>query len=125
MFKNNHAFSGYSTDSIPKTREFYGKTLGLDASEEDGSVSLKFPGGQTVMIYEKPNHQPATYTALNIEVDDIDQAVDRLTAAGVSMEHYPSDLGLNQDAKGIMRGDPTMAWFKDPAGNILSVIEAS
>jgi predicted enzyme related to lactoylglutathione lyase len=125
MFTRNHAFSGFSTDSIPKAREFYGKTLGLDATEENGVVHLKFPGGQTVFIYEKPNHQPASYTTLNIQVDDVDSAVDRLTAAGVKMERYPSEMGLNQDSKGIMRGNgPTIAWFKDPAGNILSVIEA-
>jgi hypothetical protein len=89
-----------------------------------GVLNLKFPGGQSVFIYPKPDHQPATYTALNIEVDNVDRAVDELTAAGVQMERCPAAMGLNQDAKGIMRGNgPTIAWFKDPAGNILSVIE--
>jgi catechol 2,3-dioxygenase-like lactoylglutathione lyase family enzyme len=121
MFQNNHAFSGFSTNNLPKTKEFYGKTLGLNVSEVMGSVEVKFPGGQHVFIYPKDDHKPASYTTLNIEVDDVERAVDQLTAAGVSMERYPE---FNQDAKGIMRGNgPTIAWFKDPAGNILSVIE--
>jgi predicted enzyme related to lactoylglutathione lyase len=126
MFQKNHALSGFSTDSVPKAKEFYGKTLGLMVSEVMDSVQVKLPGGQTVFIYPKPNHKPASYTTLNIEVDDVDRAGDQLTAAGVTMERYPADQGFNQDAKGIMRGNgPTIAWFKDPAGNILSVIESA
>jgi predicted enzyme related to lactoylglutathione lyase len=126
MFKKNHAFSGFSTNDIGKAKEFYGKTLGLNVTEEMGALGLKFSGGQSVFIYPKENHQPATYTALNIEVDDVDRAVDQLNAAGITMERYPASQGFNQDAKGIMRGNgPTIAWFKDPAGNIVSVIESA
>jgi catechol 2,3-dioxygenase-like lactoylglutathione lyase family enzyme len=123
MLSNHHAFSGYSTNDIPAAKEFYAGTLGLDVSEENGMLTLKFPGGHTVLIYPKgDDHQPATFTVLNFEVDDIDAAVDRLTGAGVQMEHYGE--GAGQDEKGIARAyPPPIAWFKDPAGNILSVIE--
>jgi catechol 2,3-dioxygenase-like lactoylglutathione lyase family enzyme len=124
MFSNTSAFSGYSTDDIPAARQFYGDTLGLDVSEENGMLSLKFPGGHTVLIYPKDDHQPATFTVLNLEVDDVDAAVDRLTGAGIQMEHYGEDAG--QDERGIAREwGPPIAWFKDPAGNILSVIQAA
>jgi catechol 2,3-dioxygenase-like lactoylglutathione lyase family enzyme len=122
MLSDSHAFSGFSSNDIPAEKEFYGGTLGLDVSEENGMLTLKFPGGHTVLIYPKEDHQPATYTALNFEVDDVDAAVDRLTAAGVTFERYGE--GANQDERGISRGyGPPIAWFKDPAGNILSVIE--
>ena len=121
MLGGNRAFSGFSTNDIPAAKAFYGRTLGLDVSEEDGMLTLKFPGGHAVLIYPKDDHRPATYTALNFEVDDIDDAVERLGAAGVTFERYP---GSDQDERGIMRGNgPPIAWFKDPAGNILSVIE--
>ena len=123
MLRDRHAFSGFSTNDIDAAREFYGGTLGLDVSEDMGMLTLKFPGGHTVLIYPKDDHQPATYTTLNIEVDDIDRAVDDLVAAGVSFEHYGEEAG--QDAKGIAREyGPPIAWFKDPAGNIISVIQA-
>ena len=123
MLSNRHAFSGFSTDDIPKAKEFYGTTLGIDVSEENGMLTLKFPGGHTVLIYPKDDHEPATFTVLNFPVEDIDAVVDRLTAAGVTMERYE---GFDQDEKGIARSDgegPTIAWFKDPAGNILSVLQ--
>ena len=122
MFTNRPAFSGFSTDDIPKAKQFYGQTVGLDVTEENGMLSMKFPGGHRVLIYPKDDHQAATFTVLNIEVDDIDGAVDKLTAAGVTMEHYGEDAG--QDDRGIAREyGPPIAWFKDPAGNILSVIK--
>ena len=126
MLKDSHAFSGYSTDDIPKAKEFYQGTLGLDVTEENGMLTLKFPGGQTVLIYPKGDaHQPATFTVLNFAVDDFDSTVDRLVATGVTFERYDDEFG--QDERGIARGDegPPIAWFKDPAGNILSVLEES
>ena len=123
MFKDSHAFSGFSVDDIPKAKAFYGGTLGLDVadSSEMGLLELRLAGGATVIVYPKQNHEPATFTILNFPVADVEKAVDRLNAAGVQMERYP---GLEADAKGIARGNgPTIAWFKDPAGNILSVLE--
>jgi catechol 2,3-dioxygenase-like lactoylglutathione lyase family enzyme len=123
IIKNSRAFSGFSTNDIPKAKEFYGTTLGLDVTEENGMLTLKFPGGHTVIIYPKgDDHRPATFTVLNLQVDDIDRAVDELTAAGVTFERYGEDAG--QDERGIARAyPPPIAWFKDPAGNILSVIQ--
>lgn len=122
MFKDRHAFSGFSADDIPAAKEFYAQTLGLDVSEDNGMLTLKFTGGQTVLVYPKDDHEPATFTVLNIQVDDIDRAVDGLAAAGVTLEHYGE--GFGQDERGVMRDQgPSIAWFKDPAGNILSVIE--
>jgi catechol 2,3-dioxygenase-like lactoylglutathione lyase family enzyme len=125
MLKDSLAFSGFSTDDIPHAREFYEGTLGLHVTEENGMLTLKFPGGQTVLIYPKGEaHQPATFTVLNFPVDDIDATVDKLIAAGVTFEHYGEEAG--QDERGISRGyGPPIAWFKDPAGNILSVLEES
>ena len=124
MLGDSHAFSGFSTDDVARAKEFYGGTLGLDATEENGMLTLKFPNGQSVVIYPKgDDHQPATFTVLNFPVDDIDAAVDRLVAAGVTFERYGGDFG--QDERGIARDDygPPIAWFKDPAGNILSLLE--
>lgn len=122
MLTDRPAFSGFSTDDIPKAKEFYSQTLGLDVTEENGMLTLKFPGGHTVLIYPKDDHQPATFTVLNIQVDDIDAAVDKLTGGGITMEHYGD--GAGQDERGIEREyGPPIAWFKDPAGNILSVIK--
>jgi len=125
MLSGSKAFSSYSTNDIAAGKRFYGETLGLDVSEEMGSLSVSFPGGQRVFIYPKDDHQPATFTVLNIEVDGIDAAVDRLTSAGVRFEHYGEEFG--QDERGIARDEngPTLAWFKDPAGNIIAVIETS
>ena len=123
MLRNTKAFSGFSAGDIPKAKEFYEKTLGLDVTESHGVLTLRLAGGNNVLIYPKPNHVPATFTVLNFPVKDVDLAVDELTNRGVRFEKY--DLpNLKTDEKGIMRGNgPTIGWFKDPAGNILSVIE--
>jgi catechol 2,3-dioxygenase-like lactoylglutathione lyase family enzyme len=123
MFRESHAFAGFSTNDLAKSREFYGKTLGLEITEEMGNLTLHFAGGSTVIVYPKPNHEPATFTVLNFPVADIEKAVDSLTKAGVKLERYD---GFNQDARGIMRdpNGPAIAWFKDPAGNIVSVVKA-
>ncbi len=121
------AFSSFSVDDIGKAKQFYGKTLGLNIKEDEEGLGLNFDGGQTVFIYPKENHQPATFTVLNFPVDDIDKAVDKLAGLGVSFESYGGEL--KTDEKGIFRGaesgnGPNIAWFKDPAGNILSVMES-
>ena len=123
MLRESNAFSGFSANDIPKAKEFYGRTLGLKVSESNGLLTLHLAGGNNVLIYPKPNHTPATFTVLNFPVDDVDQAVDELTKRGVRFEIY--DLPeIKTDKKGMMRGNgPTIAWFKDPSGNILSVIE--
>jgi catechol 2,3-dioxygenase-like lactoylglutathione lyase family enzyme len=123
MLSSATAFSGFSSNDIAKANEFYGSTLGLDVTEENGMLSLKFPNGHTVLIYPKDNHEPATYTTLNFEVDDIEGAVDELVAKGVTFERYDFP---GQDERGIMRDQgPPIAWFKDPAGNILALIKTS
>jgi catechol 2,3-dioxygenase-like lactoylglutathione lyase family enzyme len=122
MLSDSKAFSGFSVDDIPKAKAFYGGTLGLEVSESHGLLRLHLAGGGTVLIYPKPNHAPATFTILNFPVDDIEQAVDGLTKTGVRFERYEGKL--KTDDKGIFRGGgPLIAWFKDPAGNILSVLE--
>jgi catechol 2,3-dioxygenase-like lactoylglutathione lyase family enzyme len=122
MFGDTKAFSGFSVDDVAKAREFYSGTLGLDAEESDGLLELKLGTGAVVMAYPKDNHEPASFTILNFPVDDVDAAVDELTGRGVTFEHYE---GFPQDDKGIMRGHgPDIAWFKDPAGNILSVLKS-
>jgi catechol 2,3-dioxygenase-like lactoylglutathione lyase family enzyme len=122
MFKDTQAFSGFSVDDIPRAKEFYGETLGLNVSEEYGMLQLRLATGATVLVYPKENHEPASFTILNFPVADVEDAVDRLTQAGVPFEHYEGEL--QTDEKGIMRGNgPTIAWFRDPAGNILSVLE--
>jgi len=125
MLGDSKAFSGFSANDIEKAKEFYGRTLELKVSETNGLLTLHLADGNNVLIYPKPNHTPATFTVLNFPVDDVDQAVDELTRRGVRFEIY--DLpDLKTDKKGIMRGNgPTIAWFKDPAGNILSVIETN
>jgi catechol 2,3-dioxygenase-like lactoylglutathione lyase family enzyme len=122
MFKDTRAFSGFSVDDIPRAKQFYGETLGLNVTEEHGMLMLHLAGGATVLAYPKGNHEPASFTILNFPVPDVEEAVDRLTEAGVPFEHYEGDLGT--DKKGIFRGEgPTIAWFRDPAGNILSVLD--
>ena len=122
MLKDSKAFSGFSVDDIAKAKAFYGDTLGLDVSEEHGMLDLRLAGGTEVLIYPKPNHEPATYTILNFPVDDIEQTVDRLSERGVRFEQYEGEI--ETDERGIFRGEgPLIAWFKDPAGNILSVLE--
>ena len=122
MFKNAKAFSGFSVNDIAAAKAFYGDTLGVDVSEDHGMLTLHLGGGGTVIIYPKPNHIPASFTVLNFPVDDIEPAVDQLTERGVEFQHYEGQL--QTDAKGIMRDNgPAIAWFTDPAGNILSVLE--
>lgn len=124
MLKDSPAFSGYSTNDLAKAKDFYGNILGLDVSEEAAPMSMltiKLATGGKVLIYPKDNHEPATYTVLNFPVDDIDEAVDALAAKGIEFERYED---FDQDEKGIARqGGPLIAWFKDPAGNILSVLQ--
>lgn len=119
-------FSSFSVNDLQKAKEFYTNILGVEATENEmGILDLKLAGGNAVFIYPKPNHEPATFTVLNFMVEDLDKAVDELTAAGVKFEQY--DFGeMKTDEKGIMRGNghgPDIAWFKDPAGNILSVLK--
>jgi catechol 2,3-dioxygenase-like lactoylglutathione lyase family enzyme len=124
MFANTKAYSGFAVDDMGKAREFYGETLGLKTSlldEEHGLMSLHLAGDRDTLVYQKPDLTPANYTILNFAVDDIDQAVDELSARGVRFERYE---GFEQDEKGISRGNgPNIAWFKDPAGNVLSVLQ--
>jgi predicted enzyme related to lactoylglutathione lyase len=126
MFENTKAYSGFAVDDLGKAREFYGETLGLKISvldEENGLLSLDLAGDRTTLVYVKPDFAPATYTILNFSVDDVDTAVDELASRGVSFERYDA---FEQDEKGIARGPgPQIAWFKDPAGNILSVLQES
>jgi len=124
MFANTPAFSGFAVDDIDAARTFYGETLGLDVKDGPmGVLNVELAGGRPTMIYPKPDFTPATYTILNFPVEDVDAAVDELAARGVQMERYE---GFEQDDKGIARGQgPDIAWFKDPAGNILSVLEAA
>lgn len=128
MFADTKAFSGFAVDDVRKAREFYGQTLGLRTSmadEEQGLMTLHLAGDRDTLVYERPDHTPASYTILNFAVEDIDQAVDELTARGVRFERYE---GFEQDAKAIARGlrsgqGPDIAWFRDPAGNVLSVLQ--
>ena len=122
MFANTKAFSGFSVDDIGKAKEFYGETLGLKVTEEHGMLTLHIAGDRPTLVYPKENHEPASFTILNFPVDDVEAAVDALAERGVSFERYD---GFPQDEKGIMRGQgPDIAWFKDPAGNVLSVLAA-
>ena len=121
MFANTKAFSGFAVDDVQKAREFYGETLGLKTSEEFCLMTLHLAGDRPTLVYPKPDHVPAAYTILNFPVDDIDKAVDELAARGVRFERYD---GFEQDETGIFRGEgPYIAWFKDPAGNVLSVLQ--
>jgi catechol 2,3-dioxygenase-like lactoylglutathione lyase family enzyme len=121
MFANTKAFSGFAVDDIETARAFYGETLGLKTSEQNGLMVLHLAGDRDTVVYPRPDFTPATYTILNFPVDDIDAAVDALSARGVDFERYD---GFEQDEKGVMRsGGPYIAWFRDPAGNILSVLQ--
>lgn len=129
MLEMRSMFSGFSVDNINDAKNFYTKVLGLTLESEEMGLQLKAPDGTMLFIYPKNDHEPATFTVLNFAVDDIDDAVDELTKQGVKFEHYDDLDGtpIEQDEKGILRsyGDddgPDIAWFKDPAGNILSVI---
>jgi catechol 2,3-dioxygenase-like lactoylglutathione lyase family enzyme len=121
MFTNAKAFSGFAVDDVAAAREFYGDKLGLEVSEENGLLTLQIAGDRPTLVYPKEGHTPAEYTILNFPVDDIDAAVDELNARGVELERYE---GFGQDERGIMREQgPPIAWFKDPAGNVLAVIQ--
>jgi catechol 2,3-dioxygenase-like lactoylglutathione lyase family enzyme len=125
MLDNSEAFSGFAAPDLEQAKQFYGDTLGLKVTElEDGNLlQLELAGGRNVLLYVKPDHAPGNYTILNFPVDDIDAVVDGLTERGVRFERYED---FDQDDKGIFRGEgPLIAWFKDPFGNILSVIKES
>lgn len=127
MLADTKAMNSFAVDDVQKAREFYGETLGLGASVfDDGPANLmvlQLSGDRDTLIYEKPDFTPATYTVLNFAVEDIDAAVDELASRGISFERYD---GFDQDEKGIARGNgPDIAWFKDPAGNILAVLQDS
>lgn len=124
MFESSKAFSGFAVDDLAEAQRFYGETLGLKTTltdEEHGLLTLHLAGDRDTLVYVSPGFTPASYTILNFLVDDIDQAVDDLAARGVSFERYE---GMPLDEKGVMReGGPLIAWFKDPAGNTLSVLQ--
>lgn len=127
MIDDKKAFSGFAVKDLAAAKQFYGQTLGLKVEEDEMGLTLQAAGGNGIFIYSKPNHQPATYTILNFPVDDIDKTVDELTAKDVPFEHYDEDQ-LKTDAKGIARGraagmGPDIAWFRDPSGNIISVLQ--
>ena len=125
MFADTQAFSGFAVDDIAKAKEFYGDTLGVNVEvlDENNLLNLHLAGGRDTFVYFKPDFTPATYTILNFQVDDVDKSVDELSARDVQFERYE---GFDQDDKGIARGQgPEIAWFKDPAGNILSVLKQS
>ena len=125
MLDSAQAFSSFAVDDLDKAREFYADTLGVKVSDGPmGILSLDLAGGSSILVYPKPDFTPATYTVLNFQVDDVDAAVDDLGGRGVKFERYE---GFDQDAKGISRDPrgPSIAWFKDPAGNILAVLQTS
>jgi predicted enzyme related to lactoylglutathione lyase len=126
MLENTKAFSGFAVNDLSKAKNFYGETLGLKVSvldEENGLLQIEFPGDSNVLVYAKPDQTPANFTILNFPVDDVDKVVDELAGRGVEFERYE---GFDQDEKGIARGPgPLIAWFKDPSGNILSVLQDS
>jgi catechol 2,3-dioxygenase-like lactoylglutathione lyase family enzyme len=121
MFGTAKAYSGFSVDDIAQAKRFYGETLGLEVTEENGMLTLHIAGGGNILVYPKPDHAPASFTILNFPVEDIDGAVDELTSRGVTFERYDDS---DQDERGIYRGfGPPIAWFTDPAGNTLSVLQ--
>jgi len=124
MFKDSKAFSGFAVKDLAAAKAFYGGTLGLDARDGPmGMLEIHLAGGATILVYPKDDHEPANYTILNFPVADVDAAVDKLVSSGVKMERYGGDFG--QDEKGIARdpNGPAIAWFKDPSGNILAVLD--
>jgi predicted enzyme related to lactoylglutathione lyase len=121
MLGNSKAFSGFAVGDIDAARRFYGETLGIETSEDNGMLTLHLGGDRPTLIYPKPDFEPAKYTILNFQVEDIDAAVDELVSRGVEIERYD---GFGQDEKGIARdAGPPIAWFRDPAGNILAVLQ--
>jgi catechol 2,3-dioxygenase-like lactoylglutathione lyase family enzyme len=122
MFKHSKAFSGFSVNDLEKAKAFYSEILGLEVVDNPmGLLELHIAGGTPILVYPKPNHVPATFTILNFPVEDIERTVDELAKRGVHFEQYEGEI--NTDEKGISRNGPLIAWFKDPAGNIMSVIE--
>ena len=123
MLNNSHAFSSFSVNDLKKAKDFYGKKLGLEVTESKEGLELHTGSNNKIFVYPKPNHTPATFTVLNFPVENIDDAVDKLTGLGIHFEHYEGEM--KTDEKGILRGPegPKIAWFKDPAGNFLSVLE--
>ena len=121
-FKNTKAFSSFSVKDLDEAKKFYGQMLGLSVSESDEGLILQTKGGIDVFIYQKPDHTPATFTVLNFVVDDVESTVDELTKAGVHFQIY-NEGELKTDDKGIFHGKPKIAWFKDSAGNFLSILE--
>jgi predicted enzyme related to lactoylglutathione lyase len=122
MFNYNGSFTSYSVNDLKKAKAFYQQTLGLETTETPEGLSIKTRDNMAVFLYPKENHEPATYTVLNFKVNNIEEVVDNLTASGVPFQHYEGEL--QTDKKGIFRGNgPTIAWFTDPAGNILSVVQ--
>lgn len=122
IFKNTKAFSSFSVNDLEEAKKFYGQTLGLEVSESKEGLNLQIKGGNDVFIYPKPDHDPATFTILNFVVDDVDRTVDELTKLGIRFQIYNKGQ-LKTDDKGIFQGKPKIAWFKDPAGNFLSILE--
>jgi len=123
MFKDTKAFSGFSVDNLQSAKDFYGQKLGLEVTDENGQLILHIAGGTNIFIYQKDNHTPATFTILNFPVDNVEQAVGELTRRGVRFEVY-TEGELKTDDRGVFTGaGPKIAWFKDPAGNFLSVLE--
>jgi catechol 2,3-dioxygenase-like lactoylglutathione lyase family enzyme len=124
MLAQSKAFSGFAVDDLEQAREFYGDTLGLEVEliDDPGLLNIQLAGDRATLVYPKPDFEPATYTILNFPVDEVEATVDELTSRGVSFERYE---GMEQDEKGISRaaGGPEIAWFRDPAGNILAVLE--
>ncbi|HEV7769640.1 MAG TPA: VOC family protein [Solirubrobacterales bacterium] len=123
MLGNSKAFSGFAVDDVPRAKLFYETMLGLEVSEENGMLNLQLGSGAKVIVYPKPDHEPASFTVLNFPVEDIESAVDSLAAKGVAFERYEG-TEIETDEKGILRSEgPLIAWFKDPAGNVLSVLQ--
>lgn len=128
MIKNSHAFSSFSVNDLKKAEDFYGNTLGLHVTKNDEGIEIHLTGGAHIFLYPKGNHQPASFTVLNFPVADIDSAVDELIKKGISFEHYNlPEFHIKTDEKGIARGNgrgpAAIAWFKDPAGNVLSLMQ--
>jgi catechol 2,3-dioxygenase-like lactoylglutathione lyase family enzyme len=130
IFREAPVMPSFAVKDLEATRQFYGRTLGLDVRDDQmGNLQIHSKAGVPVLIYPKPDHQPAVFTVLNLQVRDVDEAVDALTGAGVKMEHYNGEQGIKTDGKGIARGTPdggqgpSIAWFRDPSGNIVSVLE--
>lgn len=122
IFKNANAFSSFSVNDLVEAKKFYGQTLGLEVSESEEGLNLHLKGGNEVFIYQKSDHSPATFTILNFVVDEVDQTVVELTKLGIRFQIYNQGV-LKTDDKGIFHGKPKIAWFKDPAGNFLSILE--